>query len=563
MKFIHKGYIIILLFIAILSQGQTAQQDEFLKILKNEIDREMPFLKKAEIPVYLLSYRVDELETFQINTSFGVLTKSASQKDRILTVQVRVGDKTLDNYHELRDDVSEYFSSGNAKIKISIDNNANAINSVLWNETEKAYRDATLRYEKVKANVAVKVESEDKAPDFSDIVAVQYYEAPLKITDLEFNQKEWENRLKKYSEQFNEIKEILDGEAILQFKIERKYYVNSEGTSIVQNKTYCHLYISVSTQADDGMELPLFQSYFGHTPADFPSDNIMMQDAKTVAKTAIAMKTSPIVDPYTGPAILSNDAAGVFFHEIFGHRVEGLRLKSESDGQTFKKKVNEVVLNKDISVIFDPTILYYKNNIPLNGSFLYDDEGVKAEKVVVVNKGVLKNFLMTRTPINGFAKSNGHARAESGRQPVSRQSNLIVETEKPYTDQQLRKMLIEEAKKQGKEYGYYFAKVLGGFTMTGRFIPNSFNVTPLEVYRIYVDGRPDELVRGVDLVGTPLSMFSQVEAVGDKAGNFAGTCGAESGGIPAGCCSPALFVKQIEMQKKDKSQDRPPIIERP
>jgi TldD protein len=234
----------------------------------------------------------------------------------------------------------------------------------------------------------------------------------------------------------------------------------------------------------------------------------------------------------------------------------------EYDATTFKKKVEEVVLNENISVIFDPTISTYKG-IPLNGSFKYDDEGVKGEKVVVVDKGVLKNFLMTRSPIEKFPKSNGHARAQAGFQPVSRQSNLIVETTQPYTDAQLKEMLIEEAKKQGKEYGYFFAKVRGGFTMIGRYTPNSFNVTPLEVYRIYVDGRPDELVRGVDLVGTPLAMFSKVEAVGDTHGNFAGTCGAESGGVPAGCCSPALFVKQIEMQKKDKSQDRPPILERP
>ncbi|MDR1951649.1 MAG: TldD/PmbA family protein, partial [Bacteroidales bacterium] len=256
------------------------------------------------------------------------------------------------------------------------------------------------------------------------------------------------------------------------------------------------------------------------------------------------------------------NAAGVFFHEIFGHRVEGLRLKSEEDGQTFKKKVGEVVLNKDFSVIFDPTIMFYKG-LPLNGSYKYDDEGVKGEKVVVVDKGVLKNFLMTRTPIANFPKSNGHARAQVGFQPVSRQSNLIVETTKPYTDAQLREMLIEETKKQDKEYGYLFNRVTGGFTMTGRFMPNSFNVTPLEVYRVFVDGRPDELVRGVDLVGTPLAMFSQIEAAGDTYGNFAGTCGAESGGIPSGCCSPALFVKQIEMQKKDKAQNRPPLLERP
>jgi predicted Zn-dependent protease len=551
-----------LLLFPIAALSQTAQQDELLKALKAEIERSMTYFKKSEIPVYLLSYRIDEVEKYQIYTSFGTLVTSQPKKERVLTVQVRVGDKALDNYHELRDDVSDYLSGRASAIRIPLDNNPKAITQTLWEETEKAYRDAILRYEKVKANVAVKVEAEDKSHDYSDSKPEQYYEKPLKMSDFTFNIKEWESRLKKYSAIFADNKDILDGETTLDFKIERKYFVTSDGTSIVQNNTYCHTYLSATGQADDGMELPLLELYFAHSPQGLPDDKTMTRDAEKVSKTITAMKTAPIVDPYAGPAILSNDAAGVFFHEIFGHRVEGLRLKSESDGQTFKKKVGEVVLNKNISVFFDPNITTYKG-IPLNGSFKYDDEGVKGEKVTVVDKGVLKNFLMTRSPIDRFPKSNGHARAQAGYQPVSRQSNLIVETEQPYTDAQLKEMLIEEAKKQGKEYGYFFAKVQGGFTMTGRFIPNSFNVTPLEVYRIYVDGRPDELVRGVDLVGTPLAMFSQVEAVGTTPGNFAGTCGAESGGVPAGCCSPALFVKQIEMQKKDKSQDRPPILERP
>ena len=544
------------------SYAQTSQQDELSKILKNEIDRGMALFQKADIPVYLISYRVDETETYNISTSFGTLTASNPNKERVLTVQVRTGDKTLDNFHELRDDASAYTTSRYSRVTIPVENDPKAIALALWEATEREYRNAASRYEKVKANVAVKVEAEDKASDYTDAAPVQYYEKPLKMSDFKFDVKAWENRLKKYSAQFTDIKDILDGESTLRFSIIRKYFVTSEGTSIIQNSSYCHVFISTRAQANDGMELPLYQSYFGHSPQDLPADNIMMRDAENIAKTVVAMKTAPVVDPYAGPAILSNDAAGVFFHEIFGHRVEGLRLKSETDGQTFKKKVGEGVLNKDLSVIFDPTITTYKG-IPLNGSFKYDDEGMKGEKVVVVEKGILKNFLMTRTPINNFPKSNGHARAQAGYQPVSRQSNLIVETEKPYTDAQLKAMLIEEAKKQDKEYGYFFARVTGGFTMTGRFIPNSFNVTPIEVYRVFVDGRPDELVRGVDLVGTPLAMFSQVEAAGDTPGNFAGTCGAESGGVPAGCCSPALFVKQIEMQKKDKSQNRPPIMERP
>jgi len=542
--------------------AQNVNQDELLKILKNEIDRGMAHYQKADIPVYLITYRVDEVETYRISTSFGTITGSNPEKERILTIQVRVGDKELDNFRELRDDASAFTSPRMTVINLPVENDPKAISLALWDATEKEYRNAAARYEKVKANVAVKVETDDKAPDYSDATPVKYWEKPLTFADFKFDPKYWENRFKSYSAQFKENKEILDGSTRLEFKIERKYFVNSEGSSIAQNNTYCHAFLSVMALADDGMELPLYQSYFGHSPNDLPDDNTMKKDAKEITEIVIAMRNAPVVDPYTGPAVLSNDAAGVFFHEIFGHRIEGSRLKKESDGQTFKRKVGEVVLHTDLSVIFDPTISTYKG-IPLNGSFKYDDEGVKGEKIVIVDKGILKNFLMTRTPINDFPKSNGHARAQAGFQPVSRQSNLIVETANPYTDAQLKEMLIEEAKKQDKEYGYYFAKVTGGFTITGRFIPNSFNVTPLEVYRVFVDGRPDELVRGVDLVGTPLAMFSQVDAAGNTPGNFAGTCGAESGGIPAGCCSPALFVKQIEMQKKDKSQSRPPIIERP
>ena len=538
---------------------KTAQEDVLLQVLQSEMQRNMKILGKKDIPVYLLTYRVEEQKAYAMQSTFGNLDYSNNTSKKILTIQVRVGDMKLDNYHELREEYSDYFAEWTTDVPLPITFDKKALEQVLWRETDKAYREAVKRLEKVIANVAVKVELEDKAPDFSMADVNVYFEPPITFTD--FNKETWQNKIMSYSSIFKAENNIIKGESYLNFSIVRKYIVNSEGTSVVFNNSYCHLFINGETQADDGMELPLYKSYFEHTPEKLPVDNIVIEDAKKLIQTLIALRKAPVVDTYTGPALLSNDASGVFFHEIFGHRVEGKRLKEESDGQTFKKKVNQEVLNTHLSVVFDPTIKYYKG-IPLNGSFLYDDEGVKGQKVVVVDKGILKDFLMTRTPIDSFPKSNGHARAQAGFQPVSRQSNLIVETDKPYTDQELRQMLIQEAKKQGKEYGYYFAKVQGGFTLTGRFIPNSFNVLPLEVYRIYVDGRPDELVRGVDLVGTPLTMFSHVEAVGNTSGNFAGTCGAESGGVPAGCCSPALFVSQIEMQKQYKSQSKPPLIER-
>ena len=268
------------------------------------------------------------------------------------------------------------------------------------------------------------------------------------------------------------------------------------------------------------------------------------------------------MEPYEGPAILSAGSAGVFFHEIFGHRVEGQRQKSESDGQTFTKKVGERLLPKSFNIVFDPTTSRYQGT-DLNGYYKYDDEGVKAQKVNVVENGVLKGFLMSRCPIEGYTKSNGHGRAQAGMEPVARQSNLIVESSKMHSMDELRKMLIKECEKQDKEFGLLFKEVVGGFTLTGRRMPNAFNIMPTEVYRVFVDGRPDELVKGVDLIGTPLAMFSKIVAAGDESAIFTGTCGAESGSVPVTAISPALFISQIEIQKRQKTESVPPILPMP
>ncbi len=560
-----KNYLIFIFFsisLGIIGQNNI-QEDKLLNLMQTELNRNMQLLEKEKNPVYLLSYRIEDVQKQSLASEFGALFDSKKTSTRRLTIQVRVGSKEFDNFQETRKlDYSMGSSGISIGITLSLDDDSKSIQQTLWRETERAYRAAVKKYEHIKTSKSLLVEKEDKSPDYSDAEVVEYYEKPILFSDLDFSTKQWEEKIKTYSALFANEKELLKGRASISVLLERKYFVNSEGTKIAQNQTATHLRVFSQTQADDGMVLPMYKSYFSHLPSELPEDSTVISDIQTIIEKLTLMRTAAVVDAYDGPAILSKEAAGVFFHEIFGHRVEGYRMKNETDAQTYKKKVNEEILHPDISVIFDPTIKEYKGNL-LNGSYQYDDEGVKGEKVVVVDRGVLKNFLMTRTPIENFPKSNGHARAASYYQPVSRQSNLIVETIRPYTDEELRKMLIKELKEQGKPHGYRFEQVRGGFTLTGRYFPNSFNVTPLEVYRVYADGRPDELVRGVDLVGTPLTMFSQIEALGDTHGNFAGTCGAESGGVPVGCCSPSLFIKRIEIQRKAKNQDITPILERP
>ena len=215
-----------------------------------------------------------------------------------------------------------------------------------------------------------------------------------------------------------------------------------------------------------------------------------------------------------------------------------------------------------LSVFSDPTQRGF-NGTDLNGYYLYDDEGVVARRVTVVERGILKNFLMSRSPVLNFDHSNGHGRRQPGFEVVSRQSNLIVESARQVPEQRLREMLIQEVRRQNKPYGLYFSKVTGGYTQTRRSGLQAFTVIPILLYRVYPDGRPDELVRGADIVGTPLASFAKILATSDRPEIFNGYCGAESGTVPVSAISPALLVSEIEIQKKQKALDRPPLLPRP
>jgi TldD protein len=252
----------------------------------------------------------------------------------------------------------------------------------------------------------------------------------------------------------------------------------------------------------------------------------------------------------------------VFFHEIFGHRMEGHRQRNEEEGQTFTKKVGEAIMPAFISVYDDPAAAAL-GEIDLNGHYPYDDEGVRGKRATLVEKGVLKGFLLSRTPISGFSSSNGHGRRQAGRKTVSRQANLVVDAAEAVSEGELKKLLAEEAKRQGKAYGLLFKDIRGGFTNTSRFGPQAFKVLPVLVYRIYADGRPDELIRGVDLVGTPLNSLGEIVAAGDAYEVFNGYCGAESGFIPVSASAPALLVRKLETEKQAKGADRPPILPAP
>lgn len=525
-----------------------------LDILQAELERNFEVLVKEPVPPYFLSYAVSDLQTTTISASFGSLVASDENRTQTLDVDVRVGSYDQDNSHQLRGDRG---GLRRTFIRMPLDTDERAVREVLWRTTDQEFKQAAERLTRVTTDVAARVEEELAAADFSR-EEPQMYEGPPATYSLDTYQ--WEQRMRRISAPFAENPLIFNANVSLSVQAENRYFVSSEGARLLTGQTSSRIFIQAMTRASDGMDLPLYASYFARTPDGLPTEDQLVADVRRMMELLDELREAPIVDPYSGPAILSGRVAGVFFHEIFGHRIEG--QKNSNDAQTFTNRVGEQILPPFLSVVFDPTLTEL-GGTELNGHYLYDDEGVKGRPVVVVENGILKTFLMSRSPLPNVPQSNGHGRAQFGFQPVSRQSNLLVSASETMPYDQLVERLKEEARRQGKPFGLLFENVEGGFTFTGRNTPNAFNLLPNVVYRIYTDDRPPELVRGVDLIGTPLTAFGKIVAAGDELGTFNGMCGAESGSVPVSASSPALLISEVEVQKKAKSQSVLPILPAP
>jgi TldD protein len=531
----------------------SAQSSALLDAMNEELTRNFSILKaKADPAPYFLSYEVTDEDIHGESATLGAITASTQGKSRQLDVCVRVGSPKLDNYHRVRGDRIQ-FTSGAA---LTFEDNPDAIKNRLWLETDRAYRLAAQRLIKIRANQEVKVADADTSDDFSREEPSVHLDT---VPHPRFAQEQWAARIRKLSLKFSDYPRILTSSVSVLSQDETKYFVNTEGSRLRHGRGFARVLVSAQAKAMDGTDLATGETFEATDPGGLPRDEVIAQAIERTARDLEALLIAPAAEPFAGPAIFSGRAAGVFFHEIFGHRVEGHRQKDETEGQTFTGSVGAKVLPDFLSVIFDPTRKKF-GNTELNGSYSYDDEGIPARPVTVVENGILKTFLMSRSPIKGFDHSNGHGRRQPGYEVVSRQSNLLVESSRAVPEARLRAMLIDEIKQQNKPYGLYFRDVTGGFTTTARQALQAFKVIPIMVYRVYPDGRPDELIRGADIVGTPLASFAKILATSDLPEVFNGYCGAESGNVPVSAVSPALLVSEIEIEKKSKSEDRPPLL---
>src|SRR6266446_4529948 len=493
-----------------------ASPDAMLQTMQAELNRAKTDLAKSDPAPYFLSYTVYDQDQIFIAGAYGALLSDAEVKRRNADVAIRVGSPELDNTH------GQSRSSGMTSGNLPLQDDPDATARVLWELTDREYKRA----------------------------------APA------FDRKAWEDEVRRVSGAFRKYGNVFYATVILQVGSSNARMVSSEGAAIETPSNSARLVMEAQTRADDGMDLLRVETFQAPAVSGLPSETVLMAKADKMAADLKELRKAPVAEPYDGPALLSGRAAAVFFHEVLGHRMEGHRQRDEEEGQTFTKKVGKEVLPKFLSVVDDPTIGEI-NGTKLAGTFEFDNEGTPAERVVVIQDGVLKNFLTSRMPIKGFEKSNGHGRNQPGLMPTGRQGNLIVTSSQTVPEKQLRQMLIDETKKQGKPYGLYFDDIQGGFTLTTRSLPQAFQVLPVIVYKVYNDGGTDELVRGVDIVGTPLAALTRIITTGDQQHVFNGVCGAESGQVPVAAVAPAMLFSEMEVQKRAHEHERPPLLPPP
>lgn len=527
-----------------------------LTAMEQELNRSMKELKLEDYDKpYFISYLIKENTVNQIMAKFGSLILSERSKTRELFVDVRVGDYQLDNSVNGKSGSSSSYKRSRL---LPIENDIDAIRAVIWQITDDTYKKSLTQYFNKKAK---KIQEVDKnnLPSFSK-------EKPSihigKERQLVFDKSEWEKKIKELSSIVKDYRELDDSTITFTAQKETVFFINSEKSKYITDDILYSINIDLSAISEDGNVINNFGSFHYKNIADIPDLDSMKKEVKKVINEAYEIKNAKSINPINLPAILEPEAAGILFHEAIGHRLEGERQIDDTQGQTFSERVGTQIIPSFLSIEDDPS-LYDFNGGSLLGYFVYDDQGVKGKRVSLVKNGILRNFLLSRTPVKGFTNSNGHGRASNGRAPMARMSNLIIRSENEFSKQELKNLLIQEIKKQNKDFGIIIKKMTGGETNTSSYDFQAFKATPLLLYKVDPDTGEETPVRGVEIVGTPLISINKIIATGNNYKAFNGFCGAESGYVPVSTIAPSILITEIELQKITSEKEKKPILPPP
>ncbi len=512
---------------------EAAKGDALLEALLTELDRSKSELKMDQVkPPYYIEYRVNDMDTFSSEAAFGALRESDRSHLRFLRVVVRIGDYKQDSFY------GQGVGTGSI---LPLDNDPIALRRQIWLLTDEAYKSAADAYaEKLSA---LKQFTPDANP-VDDFAKAPVVTSVGETVSLKVDSSQWDKTLQDVTDLYREYPEIQLVDASARFTAVNEYFVNSEGTIVRQGRTTATVTLSGSTQAADGMRLGRSPFWTEQRPDELPSHEELLKQSKKMLDTLQALGKAPIVEEsYRGPVLFAPDAANDIVAGLIGDNVLGRKPQPGRPNRTvgaFATSYKTRVLPKFVTVVDDPTMKAFDGKALL-GSYEVDSEGVEAQAVTVVDKGMLVNYLLSRQPLRDFPESNGHARATPGSSPIPSLGVLMVKSSEPESVKALNDKLRQMAADEAQAYGYR-VDTLG---------PGN---APRLLYRVYVKDGHEELVRGAVFNELDVrALRNDLAAVGDDP-----LVSNRMGGLPETIICPSLLFDELEVKRADTTKEKLP-----
>jgi predicted Zn-dependent protease len=526
-----------------------------LRAMEQELARHTRGLRQpGEPPPFFLSYLMHAKEGLSVWGRYGSVFRSEPQRDADLYAEIRVGSHRLDNTIDggITGDFTQRQSFN--WIEGPEDFDPDVIRYALWRLTQHKYDESLQEfYEKKKILVEQTLPGRG-GKTFSVEPVLTHFDD---VKPVVFPKKRWEAFVRDTSALYRKYRFMLDPYVQIRGLNKVRIFVNSEGSRFICQDTYYEVSLQAFLLGPDGVHLESTRTFYGRDQSDLPTRAKVASAIDDMARELKELAAAKPLDPYAGPALLSGFASGLIFHEAIGHRLEGERMSSRSEGHTFASKIGQRILPAGVDVVDDPT-LQTLHGVPLHGAYAVDDEAVRAQRTELVEDGVLKNFLGSRQLVEGGAKqSNGHGRHERFQDPMARMANLIVTARETKSWDELKQQLCEETLRRGLPYGLIIRGVSAGETRTDQYDFQAFKGIPTAVYTVDPKTGKETRVRDVSFIGTPLAVMQRILGFGDSSDVDNSYCFAESGAVPVATVAPAMLVGELELQRASTRRYRP------
>ena len=516
-----------------MAQTRSDSSDPILQAMREELERSKSHLKMDNVPPpYYIEYRLSDVDQYQAEAAFGALRDEQRMRSRVIRVVVRVGDYKQDSY----------FGPGVGISTIApIDDNPMALRWQLWTATDAAYKVASEALAMKQATLR-QYTADQPYDDFAHAAALQSIEP---LAKLDFDPQPWRDALEKATALFRTDLQLNSLTATARFRSDNQYFVNSEGTVTRHGFTVYFLNEVGTTQAEDGMSLERSPYFTAASARELPTPEEFVADTLKMIGTLKALRDAPVVEEdYRGPVLFSSDAASDVFDGMVGSNILGRRPKPGESARTvgdYASNYKSRVLPSFLSVEDDPTLKTFGGKT-LIGSYDADDEGVKAEKVDLIEDGLLVNYLLGREPIRDFPESNGHGRAAPGQSAVPFVGNLIVRSKQTLPPEEMKAKLIELCRQEGRQFCYY-VETLGGPQYEPRLL-----------YRVYVEDGHEQIVRGAEFDELDTrALRNDLVAVGNDP-----LVGNREGLVPTTVIAPSILFDDLEVKRTDAKNSKLP-----